>query len=78
MRYRIETGRNLPDLEKQVNYAIKAGWKPQGGLVIQGSNYAQALVKNDEKDLEQSWKGEVDRQGGSFSQDEIDRSREWR
>lgn len=74
MRYRIITSKNFSGLEKDVNLAIAAGWQPLGGLAVNGYEYAQALVIIDktvsEKELEQSWRGEVDRASGAFSNEE--------
>lgn len=39
---------------------------------------AQERIKELEKNQRSSWEGEVDRQGGSFSQDEIDNANAWR
>lgn len=77
MEYRIVTGQSVSNLEKAVNVAIKDGWKPQGGLIIHGYDYAQALVKDSKADIERSWQGQVDRQGGSFSNEEIMSGPEW-
>lgn len=37
------------DLDKKVNAYIQAGWKPQGGMCLDGQAYAfyQAMVKED-------------------------------
>jgi hypothetical protein len=32
-------------LEEEVDKAIKKGWKPQGGVVVDGSAFYQAMVK---------------------------------
>ena len=42
--YRIVTGNNVVDLAQQVNSHLKTGWEPQGGLVVSGQMYAQAVV----------------------------------
>lgn len=74
MRYKIVTGRNLPDLESAVNSLLKHMWKPTGGLMVQGSLYAQALVLEEEKiekAKEKSWGKGVDRMSGAFDDEEI-------
>jgi hypothetical protein len=49
--YRIVEGRNLIDLENQINKMIKNGWKPQGGVMIAPPTYIQAMVtQNDRKE----------------------------
>lgn len=46
MKYKIVFGTNSDDLEKKVNEEIqKYGWQPQGGVLINGMMYAQAMVK---------------------------------
>jgi hypothetical protein len=47
MLYRIVEGRNIADLEKQVNTQIFHGWKPQGGVMLVPPTYVQAMVKEE-------------------------------
>ena len=37
MMYKIIAAANIGDLERLVNEAIRAGWKPQGGVCADGS-----------------------------------------
>lgn len=48
MEYKIITGRNIDNLSANVNRLIKGGWIPQGGVLINGMMYAQAMVKNND------------------------------
>jgi hypothetical protein len=48
MQYKILTGRNIDNLSVIVNNQIEKGWKPQGGVLINGMMYAQAMVRNDD------------------------------
>jgi hypothetical protein len=45
MQYKIVTGTNTDNLSNNVNNEIKRGWTPQGGVLINGMLYAQAMVK---------------------------------
>jgi hypothetical protein len=45
MQYKIVTGNNTVNLSDNVNNEIKRGWMPQGGVLINGMMYAQAMVK---------------------------------
>ena len=47
MQYKIVTGSNVDNLAKNVNREIQLGWQPQGGVLINGMMYAQAMVKKD-------------------------------
>ena len=46
------------------------------GIMVRGKR-TTVVRELGEKELEQSWKGEVDRQGGAFTQEEINRANEW-
>lgn len=46
MQYKIVTGRNVSDLEQQVNELLAAGWELHGGCNIHPPCYAQAVVYN--------------------------------
>lgn len=48
MEYKIVTGRNIDNLTVIVNNQIEKGWIPQGGVLINGMMYAQAMVKNND------------------------------
>lgn len=48
MEYKIVTGRNIDNLTVIVNNQIEKGWIPQGGVLISGMMYAQAMVKNND------------------------------
>ena len=52
MQYKIITGSNTDDLSNNVNNEIKGGWMPQGGVLINGMMYAQAMVKKVKEDVE--------------------------
>ena len=44
--YKIVEGSNADELMKSVNDHTKlAGWKPTGGVVVEGNNFYQALTK---------------------------------
>jgi hypothetical protein len=45
MQYKVVVGTNTDDLAKKVNGNIQLGWQPQGGVLINGMMYAQAMVK---------------------------------
>lgn len=45
MQYNVITAGLLDVLIERVNLALKDGWKPQGGLVIKGDAFAQAMFK---------------------------------
>ena len=53
MEYRVINDSKMTDLVKEVNNAIKEGWKPQGGVSVtkglapirQAFIWAQAMVK---------------------------------
>lgn len=38
----------LDDLEKDVNYFLSEGWKLQGGIAVDNSDYYQAMYKETE------------------------------
>lgn len=48
MEYKIVTGTNIDNLSVNVNNLIEKGWIPQGGVLINGMMYAQAMVKNND------------------------------
>lgn len=44
-RYKVIEGYSVSALEKQVNELMRHGWQLQGGMVVSGMLYAQAMVK---------------------------------
>lgn len=53
MEYKVIIGRtneypSLRGFEKQVNDEIEKGWRPTGGLTIEGGLYYQAMVRKKE------------------------------
>lgn len=44
-KYLIIIGRNIADLEARVNAEIQKRYRPQGGVLIHGMTYAQAVYK---------------------------------
>jgi hypothetical protein len=54
VRYRLITGQSLPEIEENVNKALREGWELQGGVssfLVPGSftnhaMFSQAVVKN--------------------------------
>ena len=49
MKYKIVTGSNIDNLAVNVNNQIDQGWQPQGGVLVNGMLYAQAMVKLNER-----------------------------
>lgn len=49
-RYRIITGQNVDNLADKVRTALAHGYVPQGGVVINGMTYAQAVYLPDTKE----------------------------
>jgi len=47
MKYLIVWGTDMDKLEKHVNEMIREGYRPQGGIVVSGKLWAQAMVKGD-------------------------------
>jgi hypothetical protein len=51
MSYKIIEAASLQKLEEEVNRQIKAGWKPQGGVVINvaaaPTKFLQAMITNE-------------------------------
>ena len=46
--YKLFTEDSVRSLEDQVNYHIKKGWSPVGGVVLQGaSTFTQTMVRHD-------------------------------
>lgn len=46
--YKLFTEDSVRSLEDQVNYYIKKGWSPVGGVVLQGaSTFTQTMVRHD-------------------------------
>ena len=43
--YRIIAGSYTQELESSINYYLKDGWMPVGGVVIDGDNFYQAIAK---------------------------------
>ena len=43
--YRVESASALADLVTLVNIRAAQGWRPQGGVTMQGTLFLQALVK---------------------------------
>ena len=43
--YRIIWGSHTYELESSINYYLKEGWIPIGGVVIDGENLYQAIAK---------------------------------
>ena len=43
--YRIIYGNYPMELESSINYYLKKGWIPMGGVVAQGDSFYQAIVK---------------------------------
>lgn len=43
--YKVVQMPQIRDLEDEVNYLIGKGWQPQGGLVEEGGNFFQAMVR---------------------------------
>lgn len=52
MEYTILWERYLGDLERNVNVKIEKGWRPIGGIAVEGSGmdayYIQAMLKGEE------------------------------
>lgn len=46
--YKLFTEDSVRGLEDQVNYFIKKGWSPVGGVVLQGSNFTQTMVRHED------------------------------
>jgi hypothetical protein len=44
-KYKVIKGYSVNALEKQVNELMSHGWQPQGGMIVSGMLYAQAIVK---------------------------------
>lgn len=45
MYYKVISNSILEYLEKEVNEYILKGWKPQGGILVTGDGFYQALSK---------------------------------
>ncbi|SHG00893.1 DUF1737 domain-containing protein [Chryseobacterium vrystaatense] len=45
MYYKVISNPILEYLEKEVNEYILKGWKPQGGILVTGDGFYQALSK---------------------------------
>ena len=43
--YRIVAGNDAQELELSINYYIKNGWEPLGGVVAEGNSFYQSIVK---------------------------------
>jgi len=44
-RYTVIEGDGIEDLENKVEaYIIRGGWQPQGGVVVKGNKYIQAMI----------------------------------
>ncbi len=48
IEYKLFTEDSVRGLEDQVNYHIKKGWAPVGGVVLQGSNFTQTMVRHED------------------------------
>ena len=45
LHYRIISGSYSAELESSINYYLKDGWVPIGGVVIEGDSFYQAIAK---------------------------------
>lgn len=48
--YKIVSGRNIEDLERNVILLLRQGWKLQGAAVIRPPGYFQAMYKEPTND----------------------------
>ncbi|MBC7658687.1 MAG: DUF1737 domain-containing protein [Chitinophagaceae bacterium] len=49
IEYKLFTEDSIRGLEDQVNYLIKKGWAPVGGVVLQGqSAFTQTMVRHED------------------------------
>ncbi len=48
IEYKLFTEDSVRGLEDQVNYHIKKGWAPVGGVVLQGNNFTQTMVRHED------------------------------
>lgn len=47
MRYVIRMASNYLELSLKITAALKEGWEPVGGVVIDGGIFYQAMIKKD-------------------------------
>ena len=45
IEYAIITGKNSQDLTTKVNEKLAEGWRPRGGLAVNGDQLLQAIVR---------------------------------
>ncbi len=46
--YKLFTEDSVRNLEDQVNYHIRKGWAPVGGVVFSGSTYTQTMIRHED------------------------------
>lgn len=46
--YKLFTEDSVRNLEDQVNYFIRKGWHPVGGVVFSGQTYTQTMIRHEQ------------------------------
>lgn len=47
MKYEVIYGRDIQELEKEVNEKLRIGWKPLGGVAVTDGGLVQAMIRDE-------------------------------